>query len=71
MVKKVSKIIFRLTARMPTTRFFGEQRGGQRPAFTISLESVKEFQVVPVGASAEFGRASGGFINVVTKIRNK
>ncbi len=47
--------------------FFGEQRGGQRPAFTISLESVKEFQVVPVGASAEFGRASGGFVNVVTK----
>ncbi len=47
--------------------FFGEQRGGQRPAFTISLESVKEFVVVPVGASAEFGRSSGGFINVVTK----
>lgn len=47
--------------------FFGEQRGGQRPAFTISLESVQEFQVVPVGASAEFGRSSGGFINAVTK----
>ncbi len=47
--------------------FFGEQRGGQRPAFTVSLESIKEFQVVPVGASAEFGRASGGFINAVTK----
>ncbi len=47
--------------------FFGEQRGGQRPAFTVSLESVKEFQVVPVGASAEFGRSSGGFINAVTK----
>ena len=47
--------------------FFGEQRGGQRPAFTISLESVKEFQVIPVGASAEFGRSSGGFINAVTK----
>ncbi len=47
--------------------FFGEQRGGQRPAFTISLESVKEFQVVPVGASAEFGRSSGGFVNAVTK----
>lgn len=47
--------------------FFGEQRGGQRPAFTISLESVKEFQAVPVGASAEFGRSSGGFINAVTK----
>jgi hypothetical protein len=47
--------------------FFGEQRGGQRPQFTISLEAVKEFQVVPVGASAEFGRSSGGFVNVVTK----
>lgn len=47
--------------------FFGEQRGGQRPAFTVSLEAIKEFQVVPVGASAEFGRASGGFINAVTK----
>lgn len=46
---------------------FGEQRGGPRPAFTISLESIKEFQVIPVGASAEFGRSSGGFINAVTK----
>jgi hypothetical protein len=47
--------------------FFGEQRGGQRPQFTISLEAVKEFQVVGDGGSAEFGRSSGGFINVVTK----
>jgi hypothetical protein len=47
--------------------FFGEQRGGQRPQFTISLEAVKEFQVVTDGGSAEFGRSSGGFINVVTK----
>ena len=47
--------------------FFGEQRGGQRPAFTVSLESIQEFQVVPVGASAEFGRSSGGFINAITK----
>jgi hypothetical protein len=47
--------------------FFGEQRGGQRPQFTISLEAVKEFQVVNDGGSAEFGRSSGGFINVVTK----
>jgi TonB-dependent Receptor Plug Domain len=47
--------------------FFGEQRGGQRPAFTISLDAVKEFQVVADSAPAEFGRSSGGFINVVTK----
>ncbi|MBZ5723827.1 MAG: carboxypeptidase regulatory-like domain-containing protein [Acidobacteriia bacterium] len=47
--------------------FFGEQRGGQRPAFTVSLDAVKEFQVVADNAPAEFGRSSGGFINVVTK----
>jgi hypothetical protein len=47
--------------------FFGEQRGGQRPAFTVSLDAIKEFQVVSDSAPAEFGRSSGGFINVVTK----
>jgi hypothetical protein len=47
--------------------FFGEQRGGQRPPFTVNLDAVKEFQVVSDGAPAEFGRSSGGFINVVTK----
>lgn len=47
--------------------FFGEQRGGQRPAFTVNLDAVKEFNVVSDGAPAEFGRSSGGFINVVTK----
>lgn len=47
--------------------FFGEQRGGQRPKYIISLEAVKEFQVVTDGASAEFGRSAGGFVNMVTK----
>lgn len=47
--------------------FFGEQRGGQRPAFTFNLDAVQEFVVVPDGAPAEFGRSSGGFVNVVTK----
>lgn len=47
--------------------FFGEQRGGQRPKYIISLEAVKEFQVVTDGASAEYGRAVGGFVNMVTK----
>ncbi|MBI4851710.1 MAG: TonB-dependent receptor [Acidobacteria bacterium] len=47
--------------------FFGEQRGGQRPQFTISQEAVQEFQVVTLGAPAEFGRSSGNFVNVVTK----
>jgi hypothetical protein len=47
--------------------FFGEQRGGQRPAFTFNLDAVQELVVVADGANAEFGRSSGGFVNVVTK----
>ena len=47
--------------------FFGEQRGGQRPPFTFNLDAVQEVVVVADGAAAEFGRSSGGFVNVVTK----
>jgi outer membrane receptor for ferrienterochelin and colicin len=47
--------------------FFGEQLGGQRAAIDITLEAVKEFQVVAAGANAEFGRTAGGVVNVITK----
>jgi hypothetical protein len=47
--------------------FFGEQMGGQRAAIDISLDAVKEFQVVASGANAEFGRTAGGVVNVITK----
>src|SRR2546429_8240279 len=47
--------------------FFGEQRGGQRPAFTFNLDAVQEMVVIAGGANAEFGRSSGGFVNVITK----
>src|SRR6266498_850371 len=47
--------------------FFGEQLGGQRAAIDITLEAVREFQVVATGANAEFGRTAGGVINVITK----
>jgi Carboxypeptidase regulatory-like domain/TonB dependent receptor len=47
--------------------FFGEQMGGQRAAIDITLDAVKEFQVVAAGANAEYGRTAGGVINVVTK----
>jgi hypothetical protein len=47
--------------------FFGEQRGGQRPAFTFNLDAVQEVVVVADGAPAEFGRSQSGFVNVVTK----
>lgn len=47
--------------------FFGEQLGGQRAAVDITLDAVKEFQVVASGANAEFGRTAGGVVNVITK----
>jgi len=47
--------------------FFGEQMGGQRAAIDITLDAVKEFQVVAVGANAEYGRTAGGVVNVITK----
>jgi hypothetical protein len=47
--------------------FFGEQRGGQRPPFTFNIDAVQEVVVVADGANAEFGRSSGGFVNVITK----
>jgi hypothetical protein len=47
--------------------FFGEQAGGQRAAVDITLEAIKEFQVIATGAPAEFGRTAGGVVNVVTK----
>jgi hypothetical protein len=47
--------------------FFGEQRGGQRPPFTFNLDAVQEVVVVADGAQAEFGRSSGGFVNVITR----
>jgi len=49
--------------------FFGGAAGAAegRSPFQISQESVKEFQVIQNGASVEFGRSGGGFVNVVTK----
>jgi hypothetical protein len=47
--------------------FFGEQAGGQRAPIDITLDAVKEFQVIATGAPAEFGRTAGGVVNVVTK----
>jgi outer membrane receptor for ferrienterochelin and colicin len=50
-----------------TNGFFGEQVGGQRAAIDITLEAVREFQVIAIGASPEFGHTAGGVVNVITK----
>jgi hypothetical protein len=49
--------------------FFGGIRGGERSnnAFSIPQESIKEFQVVAYGYSAEFGRSTAGVLNAVTR----
>src|SRR5688572_25286182 len=49
--------------------FFGQSlcRTRMRPTYQFSEESVQEFQVNQNGFSAEFGRAGGAVINVVTK----
>jgi len=49
--------------------FFGGAIGaaeGKTP-FTISIEAIREYQVVTDGASAEFGRMGGGYVNAITK----
>jgi hypothetical protein len=47
--------------------FFGEQVGGQRAPIDITLDAVREFQVIASGAPAEYGRTAGGVVNVITK----
>lgn len=50
--------------------FFGQafgRTGSGRAPYQFSLDSVKEFEVNTSGYSAEYGRAGGAIINVVTK----
>ncbi len=52
-----------------TEPFFGGQRGGERSVFAyiLSQEAIQEFQVVRSGFAPEFGRSTGGVVNVITK----
>ena len=50
-----------------TEQFFNENAGRTRISTQISQDAVQEFQVLTSGHSAEFGRASGGVINTVTR----
>ncbi len=50
--------------------FFGQslgRTGSGRAPYQFSQDAVQEFQVNTSGFSAEFGRAAGGAINVITK----
>jgi hypothetical protein len=50
-----------------TNQFYNENAGRTRITTQISQDAVQEFQVLTNGYSAEFGRASGGVINTVTR----
>jgi hypothetical protein len=50
-----------------TDSFYSENAGRTRISTQISQDAVQEFQVLSDGYSAEFGRASGGIINTVTR----
>lgn len=43
----------------------GNEAGGT--PYTMSVEAIREFQVITDGASAEFGRMGGGYLNAITK----
>ena len=49
--------------------FFGGIRGGERSNFnfTIPQGAIQEFQTVSSGYAAEYGRSTGGVLNVITK----
>ncbi|MEO8128762.1 MAG: carboxypeptidase regulatory-like domain-containing protein [Bryobacteraceae bacterium] len=50
-----------------TQQYYNENAGRTRIASQISQDAVQEFQVVSNNYSAEFGHATGGVINTVTK----
>ena len=47
--------------------FFSEEKGRTRINYSVSMNSVQEFQVNTSNYSAEYGRSAGGVINAVTK----
>lgn len=58
---------FLLDGNDNTEEFFVENAGRTRVMSQISQDAVQEFQVVSANFSAEYGRASGGVVNTVTR----
>src|SRR5262245_10505795 len=50
-----------------TNQYYNENAGRTRIASQISQDAVQEFQVVSNNYSAEFGHATGGVVNTVTR----
>ncbi len=58
---------FNIDGANSQSNFFGEERGGTRPPFTFSQGAIEEFQVIPSSYNVQFGNASGGIVNAITK----
>ena len=58
---------FLLDGNDNTEEFFVENAGRTRVMSQISQDAVQEFQVVSANFSSEYGRASGGVVNTVTR----
>src|SRR6202171_1567668 len=50
-----------------SNQFFDENAGRTRIFTQISQDAVQEFQVLSSGYSSEYGRASGGIVNTLTR----
>ncbi len=50
-----------------TNQYYNENAGRTRVGSQISQDAVQEFQVLSSSYSAEFGKASGGVVNTITK----
>ncbi|HVH85783.1 MAG TPA: TonB-dependent receptor [Terriglobales bacterium] len=56
-----------LTDGNDTTNSFYDENAGRTRTFNISQDAVQEFQVVSSNFLAEYGHASGGVVNTVTR----
>lgn len=56
-----------LTDGVDTTNSYYDENAGRTRTYNISQDAVQEFQVISNGALAEYGRASGGIVNTITR----
>jgi hypothetical protein len=56
-----------LTDGNDTTNAYYNENAGRTRSYNISQDAVQEFQVVTSNFKAEYGRASGGVVNTVTR----
>jgi hypothetical protein len=56
-----------LTDGIDTTNTFYDENAGRTRSYNISQDAIQEFQVVTSNFLPEYGRASGGIVNTITR----